>query len=103
MNLSGLADMAIGPKRHLMHAFDSVLFAASFAAAFAWAALSLYVLTIERRRTSARATLANATAALARDDVRGLPVDARMAHVAQPERSVPVKSLDIGNRSPVSS
>jgi HEAT repeat protein len=44
--------MAIGQKRHLMHAFDSLLVAASISAAFAWAALSLYVLTIERRRAA---------------------------------------------------
>jgi HEAT repeat protein len=64
-----------------MHAFDSLLVAASVAAAFAWAALSLYVLTIERRRARARATLANAAAVLARDDVRRLPLDGRMTQV----------------------
>jgi HEAT repeat protein len=64
-----------------MHALDWALFGASFAAAFAWVALSLYVLTIERRRSKARATLGSATAALALDDLRGLPVDARVAHV----------------------
>ena len=64
-----------------MSGIDSVLFAGSLAAVLAWAALSIYVLRIERRRTGARAVLAKASQALALDDVQRLPLAARIAQV----------------------
>lgn len=64
-----------------MHLLDALLVAGSIAAAFGWAALSAYVLAIQRRRTGARTTVSTAIATLAIDEVARQPLAARVARI----------------------
>ena len=60
---------------------DLILLGGSIGAAVAWLLLSAHVLAVQRRRASARATLANASEVLRRDSVRRLPLADRLAAV----------------------
>src|SRR5262245_43643282 len=62
-----------------MSILDIVLFAGSTASAVFWLVLAGYVISVQRRRSAARAVLAGATDLLQRDAVRGLAVGERVA------------------------
>src|SRR5260221_8334794 len=63
-----------------MSALDSVLIAASIAAVLFWAALSTYVLVVQRRRAHARVVAAAVITELQSDEGRRLPDHERLAH-----------------------
>ena len=60
---------------------DLFLLGGSIGAALVWLLLSAHVLAVQRRRATARATLAGATEVLRRDAVRRLPLAERLAAV----------------------
>jgi HEAT repeat protein len=64
-----------------MLSLDAILVTGSVLAFAAWAALSAYVLAVDRWRTGAHAALGAALETLAREDVRGLPVTDQVARV----------------------
>jgi HEAT repeat protein len=58
---------------------DLILLGGAIGAALVWLLLSAHVLSVQRRRATARATLANATQVLRGDAVRRLPLAERIA------------------------
>ena len=64
-----------------MPSLDTVLLPGCVLVVLAWAAMSLYVLAVERWRADAHRVLTEVLAALGRDEVRSLPLDERSARV----------------------